>query len=113
MQKGLTLWASLWYTFYAFDTITVPLQSCIPALPRCANTGGLLYIGLEVINMAEFCRECAPVCLGLNKDELRRAVFSREPDLCEGCGEMKPVLVEIKDNRLPKLIEKLLFGRYT
>lgn len=63
--------------------------------------------------MAEFCKTCAPNYLGINKDDLRRAVFSREPDLCEGCGEMKPVLVEMKDNRFPKLIQKLFFGRYT
>lgn len=62
--------------------------------------------------MAEFCRSCAPKCLGLNKDEMRRAVFSREPDLCEGCGELKPVLVEMKDNRIPRFILLLLFGRH-
>lgn len=63
--------------------------------------------------MAEFCRSCAPECLGLNKDELRRAVFSREPDLCEGCGELKPVLLGIKKKGLPKFVEMLLFERYT
>lgn len=63
--------------------------------------------------MADFCRSCAPKCLGLNKDELRRAVFSREPDLCEGCGKSKPVLTEVKSDRLPKFVQMLLFGRYT
>lgn len=63
--------------------------------------------------MAEFCKDCASKSLGLSKEEIRRAVFSREPDLCEGCGEWRPVLIEIKDNRLPKFVQMLLFGRYS
>ncbi len=51
------------------------------------------------MTMAEFCRECAHKSLGLNKEELKRAVFSREPELCEGCGMWRPVLVEIKKQR--------------
>ena len=63
--------------------------------------------------MAEFCRDCALKSLGLSKEEMKRAVFSREPDLCEGCGKVKPVLLEIKKKGLPKFVEMLLFGRYT
>ena len=46
--------------------------------------------------MAEFCKECAERHLGVSKKELRRAVMSAEPDLCEGCGQIKPVVVTIK-----------------
>ena len=36
--------------------------------------------------MAEFCRECAAHALGLTEKELKRSVFSDDPDLCEGCA---------------------------
>ena len=63
--------------------------------------------------MAEFCKDCASKNLGVSKDEMKRAVFSREPDLCEGCGERKPVLTRIKDNRLQRFLQMLIFGRYS
>ena len=47
--------------------------------------------------MAEYCRECAAKILGLN---VKHAVMSKEPDLCEGCGEYKPVVVRINSSTL-------------
>lgn len=46
--------------------------------------------------MAEFCKDCFAKYRGGAEKELRRAVMSGEPDLCEGCGQMKPVVVRIK-----------------
>ena len=46
--------------------------------------------------MAEFCKDCAGKCLGISEKKLRRAVMSDEPDLCEGCGQYKLVVVTIK-----------------
>ena len=43
--------------------------------------------------MAEYCKECAEKHLGMSKKELRRAVMSDDLDLCEGCGQYKPVVV--------------------
>lgn len=40
--------------------------------------------------MAEFCKECF-----LNKEN-EQIVMSEDDDLCEGCGEFKPVVVKIK-----------------
>ena len=42
--------------------------------------------------MAEYCRECAAKILGL---DVKHAIMSKELDLCEGCGEYKPVVVRI------------------
>lgn len=46
--------------------------------------------------MAEYCRECAERCLGFTEKELKHAVWSKEPDLCEGCGEYTTVLVRLR-----------------
>lgn len=46
--------------------------------------------------MAEFCKECAGKYLGMTKKELRRAVMSDELDLCEGCGQYRPVVVRLR-----------------
>lgn len=46
--------------------------------------------------MAEFCRECAIKRLKFSEGEMRRAKMSEEPDLCEGCGQWKPVLIGFK-----------------
>ncbi len=47
--------------------------------------------------MAEFCKECF---LQMNEGEEwlddKQIVVSQELDLCEGCGEWKEVVVEIK-----------------
>jgi len=42
--------------------------------------------------MAEYCKDCASRILGLN---VSRAVMSKEPELCEGCGEYKPIVERI------------------
>ena len=59
--------------------------------------------------MAEFCKDCAKKDLGMTDKELKHAVMSDEPELCEGCGEIKPVVVRIR----PTLGEKIreIFGR--
>jgi len=45
--------------------------------------------------MAEFCKSCAKIILGLSESQLDRATLSKEPELCEGCGEYKPVVVSL------------------
>lgn len=45
--------------------------------------------------MAEFCKDCAEKYLGMSAAELDRAVMSDEPELCEGCGERKNVVVTL------------------
>lgn len=45
--------------------------------------------------MAEFCKDCAEKYLGMSAAELGRAVMSDEPELCEGCGERKNVVVTL------------------
>lgn len=45
--------------------------------------------------MAEFCADCARKYLGLTEKQVENVVLSKEPDLCEGCGQIKPVVVEI------------------
>lgn len=50
--------------------------------------------------MAEYCRECAEKYLGIPTEQLERAKFSRELDLCEGCGEYKRVLVRLPAKKL-------------
>ena len=52
--------------------------------------------------MAEFCKDCARKDLGMTEKVLRRAVMSDEPEKCEGCGQMRPVVVRIK----PTLAER-------
>lgn len=44
--------------------------------------------------MAEFCKKCFIRIEG-NKDE-DKIVMSSSDDLCEGCGEVKPVVISIK-----------------
>lgn len=45
--------------------------------------------------MAEFCVECFN---GINKtnDKKYKYIISKYPDLCEGCGERKPVIVGLR-----------------
>lgn len=50
--------------------------------------------------MAEYCKECAEKVLGIPREQLTHARFSREPDLCEGCGEYKRVLVRLPTKKL-------------
>ena len=46
--------------------------------------------------MAEFCRDCFIRYVGGTEAELRRAVISEEPELCEGCGRLLPIVVRIR-----------------
>lgn len=46
--------------------------------------------------MAEFCKECAKNVLKMSDKQLANAVWSRDTDLCEGCGKRKPVLVSLE-----------------
>jgi hypothetical protein len=48
--------------------------------------------------MAEYCRDCAISVLGLSEKDIKHMVMSDEDDMdvCEGCGQLRPVLVCIK-----------------
>lgn len=52
--------------------------------------------------MAEFCKECflTKMAPGTNPDNL---VISEEADLCESCGELKPIVLEVKEDSSPKM----------
>ena len=45
--------------------------------------------------MAEFCLECWNKITGTQEPD-GKFLFSRVPDLCEGCGEWKPVIIRLK-----------------
>ncbi|MGM9605121.1 MAG: hypothetical protein ACI3XG_08640 [Faecousia sp.] len=45
--------------------------------------------------MAEFCLDCWNKINGVN-DPPGKYVLSRELDICEECGEWKPVIIRIK-----------------
>ncbi len=49
--------------------------------------------------MAEFCAECFSKVFN-EKATKRKYIFSKDPDLCDRCGEWKKVVVRI---RYPKL----------
>lgn len=59
--------------------------------------------------MAEFCKDCAVKYLGFTPKQANNAIMSDEPELCEGCGEMKPVVVRIKPTLGKKI--RAIFGR--
>ena len=42
--------------------------------------------------MAEFCLECWNK-INETKDNERKYIISKDLDLCEGCGELKPVII--------------------
>lgn len=50
--------------------------------------------------MAEFCRDCFIETFRPSADEIRRIVMTKEYDLCEGCGEWKPVVSHIRRKSL-------------
>ena len=56
-----------------------------------------IYLIRRYNSVAEFCKECF---LQMNEGEEwledKQIVVSQELDLCEGCGEWKEVVVEIK-----------------
>ena len=45
--------------------------------------------------MAEFCMDCWNKLMG-TQDSSEKYILSRDLELCEECGEMKPVIVAIK-----------------
>lgn len=54
--------------------------------------------------MAEFCLDCWNEINGL-KDNERKYIISKDLDLCEGCGEWKPVIImERKEYYIHKFI---------
>lgn len=57
--------------------------------------------------MAEYCINCAKDYLGFSESELRRAVSSEEPDWCEGCGQWKQVVVEVRPAFREKVVRWL------
>lgn len=57
--------------------------------------------------MAEYCIDCAKEQLGLTGSELRRVVISQEPDLCEGCGQWKQVVVRVRPTFLEEVVRRL------
>ena len=59
--------------------------------------------------MTEFCIECAKERLGFTKAELKRVVLSNDLDLCEGCGQWKPVVVTLRPTFRDK-VERWLRG---
>ena len=59
--------------------------------------------------MAEFCKECAARVLGLSDNEIKRMGMSGEDDMeiCEGCGQLRPVLVCIKQPWYKRIYTRL------
>ncbi len=51
--------------------------------------------------MAEFCKTCFKEKINPSVEDAN-IILSQEAELCEGCGEMKPIVVEVVDNT-PKM----------
>lgn len=51
--------------------------------------------------MAEFCKNCFKEKIDPSVEDCR-IILSQEAELCEGCGEIKPIVMEILDNS-PKM----------
>lgn len=59
--------------------------------------------------MAEFCYECMKKELGIDISN-KKVVFSDDLELCEGCGEYKPVVLSVRKATLfDKLLSKFRF----
>lgn len=43
--------------------------------------------------MAEFCRSCYWKYIAHGDERYTRLITSDKPELCEGCGEVKPVVI--------------------
>ena len=56
--------------------------------------------------MAEFCAECFSKVFN-EKATTRKYIFSEEPDLCDGCGEWKIVVVRIKHPKVYMLKNRI------
>ena len=52
----------------------------------------LTYNIIEVIFMAEFCLDCWNK-INESNDSEKKYIISKDLDLCEGCGEWKPVII--------------------
>ncbi len=50
--------------------------------------------------MAEFCLKCWNE-INDKKDTVKDVVLSKEPELCEGCGEFKKIIVKPKKRSFP------------
>lgn len=51
--------------------------------------------------MAEFCLECLNKDLEKKIDE-KNVIFSRDLEFCEGCGELKHVVITIEEDNFLK-----------
>lgn len=69
----------------------------------------LTYNAGEVMVMAEFCLECWNT-LHNTKHTEDEFVLSKELDLCEGCGELRHVIVKERSGFLSQLIHMILHG---
>lgn len=49
--------------------------------------------------MAEFCKECFMREIASDGTTEDMLVMSDEPELCEGCGQIKPVVVVVMDGK--------------
>lgn len=49
--------------------------------------------------MAEFCKKCFKEKIAVPSDNITddMIIMSEEDDFCEGCGEIKPVVIEVKE----------------
>lgn len=56
--------------------------------------------------MAEFCKDCFEKYLTPDRSVVDHVILSKDPELCEGCGEYKPVVVRI--SKLPKFVVRLI-----
>lgn len=61
--------------------------------------------------MAEFCKECFKECVCIPSDGITddMLMMSAAYDICEGCGEYKPMVVgvEVKDNPIDEAFKKI------
>jgi|GEM_PF-2170985 hypothetical protein len=60
--------------------------------------------------MAEFCRTCYKKVLKGTEPE-RHLVLSKDLELCEGCGEQKPVVVRVRRPAWDGILHFLFTGR--
>ena len=59
--------------------------------------------------MAEFCKECFKRKIAVPSDNITddMLVMSEVYDICEGCGEWKQVVIEVKDNPIDEAFKKI------
>lgn len=61
---------------------------------HCNCNASVIYLIL-VMEMAEFCLACWNDWNKKN-DPPEMFILSKEPDICEGCGQWKPVIVAVR-----------------